>query len=103
MNQAMQPFQLEPIFLDKVWGAAQMPPGLKDIFNPPPYTGEIWLASDRHHITKAKGGPFDGLGLDEIVGRWPGRTHRRQSVPVFSVAFEDPQRGPVAQRTGPPQ
>ncbi len=73
MNQAMQPFQLEPIFLDKVWGAAQMPPGLRKIFNPPPHTGEIWLASDRHHITRAKGGPFDGLGLDEIVRQWPGQ------------------------------
>lgn len=72
MSQAMQPFRLEPVFLTKVWGANQLPPGLQTIYKAPPRTGEIWLASDRHHVTKVVGGSLDGLGLDELVGRWPG-------------------------------
>lgn len=64
-------FCLRPVFLPKVWAAPALPEGLRAAFPAPEGTGEIWLASDRGHVTRAQGGPLDGLGLNEICARWP--------------------------------
>jgi len=69
MDGALRPLLLRPVFLPKVWGAPSLPPALARLFNAPAGVGEIWLASDRHHVTTVIGGPFEGLGLDEVASR----------------------------------
>lgn len=88
MSQVLQPFRLEPVFLTKVWGANRLPSGLQAIFDAPARTGEIWLASDRHHVTKAVGGPMDGMGLDEIVRRWPGEITGNAEAVFFPLLLK---------------
>jgi len=63
---------LSPIFLPKIWAAKKFPGPLRAVLDPPPRTGEVWLASDRHHITPVAAGELTGMGLDELVARWPG-------------------------------
>jgi mannose-6-phosphate isomerase len=71
---SLGPFQLEPVFLPKVWAAPEIAGPLGALMNAPPKTGEVWLASHRHHITKVISSPWkkeaEGLGLDEVCGRW---------------------------------
>jgi mannose-6-phosphate isomerase len=59
--------RLEPVFLQKVWGAEELNHPLAKVYDPPPNTGEIWLASDSHHITPVAEGQYKGLGLDELI------------------------------------
>ena len=59
--------RLEPVFLTKVWGAEELKHPLARIYKPMPKTGEIWLASDRHHVTPIAEGHYKGLGLDQLV------------------------------------
>lgn len=69
------PFRLEPVFLSKVWAAPSIAGALGRVLKAPQNTGEVWLASDRHSITKVAASPWNpeaqGLGLDEVVRRWP--------------------------------
>ncbi len=62
---------LAPVFLSKVWAAKKFPGPLRAALDPPPHTGEVWLASDRHHITPVASGELAGEGLDQVVARWP--------------------------------
>ncbi len=59
--------RLEPVFLTKVWGADKLNHPLAEVYDPRPKTGEIWLASDRHHITPIAQGHYRGMGLDQVV------------------------------------
>lgn len=72
MSPPPKAFRLEPVFLAKVWAAPSLPSKLRRVFFAPAGTGEVWLASDRLHVTPAAAGPLGGLGLDEITARWPG-------------------------------
>lgn len=77
---------LAPVFLDKVWASPGLAAPWDGLWPAPPHTGEIWLASDRHHITPVALGPLAGLGLDEILARWPGwfLGHQRgSSLPIL--------------------
>lgn len=71
---SLGPFRLEPVFLPKVWAAPRIAGPLGPVLEAPERTGEVWLASHRHHVTKVIGGPWnseaDGLGLDEVARRW---------------------------------
>lgn len=71
MSQEPGPLRLQPVFLPKVWAAERFPEPLGGVLQPPARTGEVWLASDRHHITPIAQGRFAGLGLNEVAGRWP--------------------------------
>ncbi|MCB2187415.1 MAG: class I mannose-6-phosphate isomerase [Deltaproteobacteria bacterium] len=62
---------LAPVFLQKVWAAPGLAGPLGPALAAPPATGEVWLASDRHAVTPVAAGPWEGLGLDEVVRRWP--------------------------------
>jgi mannose-6-phosphate isomerase len=59
------------VFLPKVWAAEEFPGPLNPVLNPPPGTGEVWLASDRHHVTPVAAGELAGMGLDQLVAQWP--------------------------------
>jgi mannose-6-phosphate isomerase len=59
--------RLEPVFLTKVWGAEKLNHPLARVYQPMPKTGEIWLASDRHHVTPVAEGHYKGLGLDQVL------------------------------------
>jgi len=63
--------RLEPVFLPKVWATEALSPELTRVLQPPAGTGEVWLASDRHHPTSVANGELAGVGLDELVRRWP--------------------------------
>ena len=62
---------LSPVFLPKVWAAPRFPGPLQEVLAPPPDTGEVWLASDRLHVTQVAEGEQAGLGLDQLSARWP--------------------------------
>lgn len=72
---SLGPFRLEPVFLPKVWAAPAIAGPLGPVLHAPERTGEVWLASHRHSITKVMGGPWNhemyGLGLDEVCKQWP--------------------------------
>ena len=59
--------RLEPVFLTTVWGAEKLNHPLAEVYEPRPKTGEIWLASDRHHITPVAEGHYKGMGLDQVL------------------------------------
>jgi len=65
------PLLLAPVFLDKVWASPGLARPWDALWRPPPLTGEIWLASDRHHVTPVAAGPLTGQGLDQVLPRWP--------------------------------
>lgn len=65
------PLRLTPVRLPKVWAAPALPQPWSGLLDAPEATGEVWLASSRHHVTPAAGGPAHGLGLDQITARWP--------------------------------
>ncbi|MBI4799027.1 MAG: class I mannose-6-phosphate isomerase [Desulfarculus sp.] len=65
------PLLLAPVFLDKVWASPGLAAPWNGLWPAPPNTGEIWLASDRHHVTPVAWGPLAGLGLNEVLARWP--------------------------------
>ncbi|CAO0822488.1 mannose-6-phosphate isomerase [Desulfarculales bacterium] len=65
------PLLLAPISLDKVWASPGLAAPWSVLWPAPAHTGEIWLASDRHHVTTIATGPLAGLGLDEVLTRWP--------------------------------
>jgi mannose-6-phosphate isomerase len=71
---SLGPFRLEPVFLPKVWAAPGIAGPLGPVLKVPERTGEVWLASHRHHITKVAGSPWnqdlEGLGLDDVCRRW---------------------------------
>lgn len=62
---------LTPVFLPKVWAGPGLPPPWAQLLKAPPGTGEVWLASARHHVTPVARGELRGMGLDEAVSRWP--------------------------------
>jgi len=68
---SLGPFRLEPVFLEKVWAAPRLAGPLRPALQAPEGAGEVWLASDRHHVTKVVEGEPAGLGLDQVVKRWP--------------------------------
>ncbi len=68
---SLGPFRLEPVFLSKIWAAPEIAGPLGPLLGAPPRTGEVWLASDRHQVTKVAQGEPAGLGLDQVVRRWP--------------------------------
>lgn len=72
---SLGPFRLEPVFLSKVWAASRLAGPLGPVLNAPEKTGEVWLASDRHNITKVTNSPWnrgaEGLGLDQVCQGWP--------------------------------
>lgn len=61
--------RLEPVFLPKIWAAERIPGRLGELLAAPPGTGEVWLASHRHHVTPVATGDLAGLGLDQVVER----------------------------------
>jgi len=63
--------RLEPVFLPKVWATEALSPELTRVLQPPAGTGEVWLASDRHYPTPVAEGKLAGVGLDELMDRWP--------------------------------
>lgn len=65
------PLPLAPVFLDKVWSSPGLAAPWDGLWPAPPGTGEIWLASDRHHVTPVAAGPLAGQGLDEVLTCWP--------------------------------
>jgi len=65
------PLLLEPVLLPKVWAADRLPRPWRDDFDAPPGIGEIWLASARGHVTKVARGEHAGMGLDQVIARWP--------------------------------
>lgn len=65
------PLPLQPLFLQKIWAAPRLAEPWGSLWSAPEHTGEIWLASDRHHVTPVAEGELKGLGLDEVVARWP--------------------------------
>ncbi|MFZ5585519.1 MAG: type I phosphomannose isomerase catalytic subunit [Thermodesulfobacteriota bacterium] len=65
------PLRLSPRCLAKVWAAPELPRPFGALTGCGAMTGEVWLMSDRHHVTPVADGPLAGLGLDEIVARWP--------------------------------
>ncbi|RJX34618.1 MAG: mannose-6-phosphate isomerase [Desulfarculus sp.] len=65
------PLRLQPVFLTKPWAADQLPGPLGQALQPPPRTGEVWLASDRLQVTPIADGEQVGLGLDLALARWP--------------------------------
>ncbi|MFH1060059.1 MAG: type I phosphomannose isomerase catalytic subunit [Pseudomonadota bacterium] len=65
------PLPLRPCCLTKVWAAPELPPPYGALTGCGAKTGEVWLISDRHHITPVAAGTLAGLGLDEVVARWP--------------------------------
>jgi mannose-6-phosphate isomerase len=65
------PLLLAPVYLDKVWASPSLTPPWDRLWPAPAGTGEVWLASDRHHVTPVAAGPLAGLGLDEVLARWP--------------------------------
>lgn len=71
MDQPTGPLRLEPVFLPKIWAAEALPPVLARALLAPSGTGEVWLASDRHHPTPVAEGELAGVGLDELMDRWP--------------------------------
>ncbi|TNF83147.1 MAG: class I mannose-6-phosphate isomerase [Acidobacteria bacterium] len=71
MDQPTGPLRLEPVFLPKIWAAEDLPPELNRALHVPSGTGEVWLASDRHHPTPVAEGELAGIGLDELMDRWP--------------------------------
>jgi mannose-6-phosphate isomerase len=65
-------FRLQPVSLPKVWAAPRLEHPLGELVGAPAGTGEVWLASDRHQVTPVAEGRPAGLGLDQVVSRWPG-------------------------------
>lgn len=65
------PLRLSPVCLAKVWAAAEPPAPWAGLLACPPMTGEVWLLSDRHHVTPVAEGPLAGQGLDAVLARWP--------------------------------
>ena len=65
------PLRMEPVYLPKVWAAKEMAEPWREVLKAPPGTGEVWLASDRLHLTRVAEGELTGLGLDEVVGAHP--------------------------------
>lgn len=65
------PFRLEPVCLAKIWARDVMAEPYGTLLNAAPGIGEVWLASDRLYPTPIAEGELAGLGLDEVVGRWP--------------------------------
>lgn len=71
MRPPCGPLRLTPVFLPKVWAAPRFPEPWASSLGAPLGTGEVWLASDRLHITPVAAGPLAGLGLDQVIRRWP--------------------------------
>lgn len=65
------PLRLASRCLAKVWAAPELPRPFGALTGCGAKTGEVWLMSDRHHITPVAEGPLSGLGLDAVVARWP--------------------------------
>ncbi len=65
------PLLMRPVCLVKIWGAARMAAPWGQMLAAPAGTGEVWLASDRQHVTQVAAGPLAGMGLDQVVSRWP--------------------------------
>ncbi|MBI5522115.1 MAG: class I mannose-6-phosphate isomerase [Desulfarculus sp.] len=65
------PLPLAPLCLDKVWASPTLAAPWDGLWPAPPNTGEIWLASDRLHVTPVAAGPLAGQGLDQVLARWP--------------------------------
>lgn len=66
------PLLLQPLFLTKIWAAPRLAEPWGSLWGAPASTGEVWLASDRHHVTPVAEGELAGMGLDEVAARWPG-------------------------------
>jgi len=60
---------LKPVFLPKVWAAEGIPGPLGRVLAAPAGTGEVWLASHRHHVTPVAAGELAGMGLDQVLER----------------------------------
>lgn len=71
MSSNPGPLLLAPVCLDKVWASPGLAAPWDGLWPAPANTGEVWLASDRHHVTPVAAGPLAGLGLDEVLARWP--------------------------------
>lgn len=65
------PLRLSPVCLAKVWAAPRPPAPWAGLVACPPLTGEVWLLSDRHHVTPVADGPLAGQGLDQVLAQWP--------------------------------
>lgn len=65
------PLRLSPLCLAKVWAAPELPAPWCELVACPPRTGEVWLLSDRHHVTPVADGPLAGQGLDQVLAQWP--------------------------------
>jgi mannose-6-phosphate isomerase len=88
MNQPTGPLRLEPVFLPKIWAAEALSPEVTTALCPPAGTGEVWLASDRHHPTAVAEGALAGVGLDELMNRWPRWIAGSDTLAGFPLLFK---------------
>lgn len=88
MRPPCGPLLLAPVFLPKVWAAPHFPEPWASSLDAPTGTGEVWLASDRLHITPVAAGPLAGQGLDQIVARWPEYILGPEAEPGFPLLLK---------------
>ena len=88
MTSPLGPLLLAPVFLPKIWAAPDLAGPLKGVFNSPPGIGEIWLASDRHQVTKLAQGELAGQGLDEVLSPHAGEILGPGQKPPFPLLLK---------------
>ncbi|MCB2190688.1 MAG: class I mannose-6-phosphate isomerase [Deltaproteobacteria bacterium] len=88
MSLAFGPLKLIPIFLPKVWAESRFPEPWAASLGVPLGTGEVWLASDRLHVTQVAAGPLVGMGLDQVVAQWPEYVLGPGAAPGFPLLLK---------------
>ena len=88
MSPPFGPLKLIPIFLPKVWAEPRFPEPWAASLGAPMGTGEVWLASDRLHVTHVAAGPLVGMGLDQVVAKWPEYILGPGAAPGFPLLLK---------------
>ena len=88
MSLPFGPLKLTPIFLPKVWAEPRFPEPWASSLGAPLGTGEVWLASDRLHVTHVAAGPLVGMGLDRVVAKWPEYILGPGAAPGFPLLLK---------------
>jgi mannose-6-phosphate isomerase len=79
--EILAPFRLAPVSVPKVWGAPQMLGPLAEYLEVTSGVGEVWLVSAYDNVTRACGGPLEGMGLDELHAQY-GRSLAGDNHPL---------------------
>jgi mannose-6-phosphate isomerase len=82
------PLRLIPVFLPKVWAEPHFPEPWASRLGVPLGIGEVWLASDRLHVTRVAAGPLVGQGLDRVVAQWPEYILGPGAAPGFPLLLK---------------